>query len=47
MTNETIKNSINRINDMILMAKTDTSIDVKDLEKERRNAYKALKKLSK
>jgi len=44
---ETLTSSLNTINKLLIDAKTDKRIDVKDLQEEKRNCLAAIKKLKK
>ena len=45
MTKKHLESAIKKINEMLIMAKTDSSIDVKDLKAERDNARRELNKI--
>ena len=45
MTKKHLEASIEKINEMLAMAKTDSSIDVEDLKAERDNARRELNKI--
>lgn len=45
MTKQDLKSAIEKINEMIEKAKTDSSIDVEDLKAERDNARRELNKI--